>query len=202
MKVKKKPGPKKNRNIGVRGATVVMFEGKNRRLMDIATEHNLTHSALKSRWIRAGSPREIDRSILFPVNQKASNYTVTLMPDNMQMTPYKLASMFDVSHNSVAYRVRRGQLVFTREEMSAMKSRTKTKFPKLKKENYDDPEYLPHIKRGDLAHLSGTKNYGRGKGEIPDDVWINRLVTKPRNNTLNCIESIMSGFSVFSDARG
>ncbi|MDR2551419.1 MAG: hypothetical protein LBD10_14610 [Desulfobulbus sp.] len=32
-----------------------------------------------------------------------------------------------------------------------------------KKDAYDDPTYLPHIKRGDLAHPSATKNTGAAR---------------------------------------
>ena len=39
-----------------------------------------------------------------------------------------------------------------------------------------DPVYMTpryrHIKLGDLCHLSGKKNTGAGKGEIPDEVWV------------------------------
>lgn len=36
---------------------------------------------------------------------------------------------------------------------------------------YTNPLYLPHIKHGDLAHLSGNKNTEAGRGEIVHEEW-------------------------------
>lgn len=59
---------------------------------------------------------------------------------------------------------------------------------KQERENYGHGcADLSHIKAGDLAHLSSTRNLGRGKGEIPDDEWIEMMARcKRRSATARC----------------
>ena len=40
---------------------------------------------------------------------------------------------------------------------------------------YTNPAYLPHVKHGDLVHLSDKENTGAGAGEIAHEKWVGRI---------------------------
>jgi len=187
----KKPGPKVKAPIRGRGGrTVVSFYGKRNNILAIAEAYEIPGSVLYERWKRAGCPRELDEKLCRPVHTQQNTYTVTLLPEGEQMSVYKLASKFNLNFNCISYRVRRfGKTEFTREDLAEIDNNTR-KFTGNKTANYDDPEYLPHIVKGDLEHLSDHANFGRGKGEIPDEQWIALTTSEKRRQPMS-IETLL-----------
>lgn len=177
---------------GTRGAIRVRYNGHMVLLNDLAERKGLTKQTLFGRWKRAGRPGTISESLLFPVKVQEV-LKVRLLPDNKEVSVHSLIVEYKIHRKTFMRRIEKGQKVFTRDELELIQQAAAVVSAPDAIKIYQDPNYLPHIKAGDLAHLSATKNLGRGKGEIPDEEWINRIRPKMQSNTLNCLQAILTG---------
>lgn len=176
-----------------KGAIRVRYHGKIMKLATVCKEKGITRVQGTRMWHDAGCPDVVTEDFFAKVPKSHLPKMITILPDGLQMTAYRCAKEFRINHNTINNKVRKGQLQFTRDELEAMKAKRMPSASMGSTENYDDPEYLPNIVKGDLAHLSKTANRGNGKGEISDEEWINRIQQRSRGNTLNCLEKIFTG---------
>lgn len=162
---------------GQRGAIVTWFEGKyrtNAELAEISGDKKLKPRHIYERLKRLGFPRELDADSSAIVLAPLSEPKQDLKPFEMDGKRYSarcLERMFDVPASTLAHKkAQTGKTVYTREELEAMSRSNRTSGPHShRKRNDVDFKGIPC---GDLARLSGSKNTGAGRGEIPNDEWI------------------------------
>lgn len=153
-------------------------------LDNLAEKHGLSRSCLYKRWKKIGSPAKIGRdraTKLFkkPIDRKKGDVfrLITILPDNVQMTYDQIVALdcCELSKTYVQVKAAQNNFVLHRDDLKAKETRQSSAWrgendPST--ERYLDPDYMPHIKFADLAHLSDDfPNTGAGKGEIPDEEW-------------------------------
>lgn len=151
---------KKKKRLGARGAFQVFYQGKLVFLNDLAASKGISTGALRERWKRAGMPKIIEESLLFPVSKKPAN-TVKLLPDNINVTVHWIWKEYGLHRSTLIRRIKKGQTVFYRDELSALRTKINNANPVGRTSDYDDPNFLPHITKGDLAHLMTRKTKKR-----------------------------------------
>ena len=157
------------------GSITVMYQGRKILLVDLAKQHGMRSSILRRRWYSAGRPHSISLGMLCQKMQRPavrkSGKRYHLLPDDTWHSGGELARMFGLSESTVNSRSRRdGKTEWTREELTALANKVYGKRGSRINNDYHNPNYLPHIPFGDLAHLSAVKNTGAarvGSEEMP-----------------------------------
>lgn len=157
----------------------VTYKGKKVYASDLAEQFGLKYVTFYTRYTQAGRPIEVSETLLRPAEacKQRNGY---IMDGAFYSSFEQIGKRIGVSPYWVSSRVAMldGKREFTLEELRAIKP--KKQQPKSERVHktggsrdnklYLDPNYLPHIKLGDLAHLSDKlPNTGAGKGELPDD---------------------------------
>lgn len=128
-------------------AALVSYQGKLRRLIDLADERKIDRSTLWGRWVNAGRPRTITEHILRPSAGIASTpraylYTV----DGVPYTAKQIVAEFGVVQSTLDnHRIRKGKTAYTREELL---------------------EWHQRISENN-ARISGRSKWARGPSEPP-----------------------------------
>jgi hypothetical protein len=144
----------------------------------------ISKTTLYRRWVEGGKPTYITKhrgqTFFAKPKEKFSGRVeklVLLLPDNAQMTYRQIAQLegVEVKLSTIKAKAKKQDYIMHRDDLkvkgvgtSAVERATRL----AANPEYLDPDYLPHIKFSDLAHLSDEENTGAGKGEIPDDLWI------------------------------
>lgn len=171
---------KKTRRVamqGQRGAIVTWFEGKyrtNAELAELSGDKKLQARHVYERLKRLGFPSELGKETAAIVMAPLSEPKQDLKPFEFEGQWYsarKLERMFDVPASTLAHKkAATGKTAYTRPELEAMSRANRLSGPYSRRKSNDVD--LAGIPCGDLARLSGQKNTGAGRGEIPNDEWI------------------------------
>lgn len=170
-------GTKRGAMQGQRGAIVTWLDGRyrtNKELAELSGDKKLKPHHVYERLKRLGFPRELDADSSVIVLAPLSEPKQDLKPFEMDGKRYSaraLERMFDVPASTLAHKkALTGKTVYTRAELEAMSRGNRTSGPHSRRKRNDVD--LRGIPCGDLAKLSGSKNTGAGRGEIPNDEWI------------------------------
>ena len=100
-------------------ASLVSYQGKLRRLVDLADERNIGRSTLWGRWVNAGRPRTITEHMLRPSTGLSNTphayfYTV----DGRRYTAKQMVAEFGVVQSTLDnHRISKGKTAYTTEEL-------------------------------------------------------------------------------------
>lgn len=134
----------------------------------LATKLGIPYTTFLRRWKAAGKPDHVNNATFkkHPRANAANQYSnpdekpFLLLPDGTRHFASELDKLFNVSASTLNSMKRAGKTVLTRDELYAMRRDRETYKPGNGLEKYADPNYLPNVRWGDLAHLSGSKNTG------------------------------------------
>jgi hypothetical protein len=137
-------------------------------IADIARLLGMSDATLRGRWRRAGRPAEIGPEIAEKPVQRSGGH-----PIKVNYPPHG-----EVTFGDIRDRIHPGMgtdSFFRHRWYTAGRPEVVTAdifVRPLAEIDPEDDDNLAHIPKGDLCHLSGTKNTGAGKGEIPDEEWV------------------------------
>lgn len=164
-------------------------------LRSVATAMGRAESTVSDRFLELGR-REATREELTKRKPKgihakaeraAREERTVLCPDGNRYTIYELHRSTGMSEYHLRRKAIEKGWEFDQEDMERPEEFV-TKNAKVRPIDpvYMSPRYA-HIELGDLCHLSGTRNTGAGKGEIPDEVWARSYGTRRAISGANII---------------
>lgn len=188
-------GTKRGAMQGQRGAIVTWYLGRyrtNKELAELSGDKKLEPRHVYERLKRLGFPRELDAESSVIVLAPLSEPKQDLKPFEMDGRRYSargLGRMFDVPASTLAHKkALTGKTVYTSAELEAMSRGNRTSGPYSRRKRNDID--LGGIPCGDLAKLSGSKNTGAGRGEIPNDEWIAMAGRRKGSMSVSCYAQV------------
>lgn len=184
---------------GAKGAILTRYKGKPmtcQELARIANQPGVDANRIKERLRAAKFPPSISKQnrdrILGPLKDPKEHKPFEV--DGVRYSARGINREFGACLNRLHRAKKKGITSFTKEQLVEMVAvprnlgplpKDTTANPEPPKRAYQNPDYLPHITCGDLAHLSGEVNTGAGKGEIPDEEWIEMIGSRRAINTMS-----------------
>ena len=166
---------------------VLTINGVSKTIEQWANEKGIHHKTLYGRWSRTkGRPKTIngkDAEHLFRPKEcscgHANERFVLIMPDGKEMNTAEVLrqSWCEVKRTSVERRFRSAKNGILHREDFKMKERNQRKWIAEKREKGVGPS-------NEWKLLSDKKNTGRGKGEIPQEVWVTMPTKASLDRTL------------------
>jgi len=136
-------------------------------IADIAKILGMSDATLRGRWRRAGRPAEIGPEIAEkPVQRSAGGQIRVNYPPHGEVTFGDIRDRIHPGMGTDSFFRHRWYTAGRPDVVTA-----DIFVRPLAEIETEDDDKLSHIPKGDLCHLSGTKNTGAGKGEIPDEEW-------------------------------
>lgn len=163
----------------IKDSTITYF-GQERSVSDWCKIKSLSKGTFFDRWRRMGKPKVVNSKQymkLFrephPIGYKPVRL-VKLLPSGEMLTYKQLEKISEIKISTIMFKAAKAKWVLHEDDLKKKEARTYhyKDGPMVPADpEYLDPNYLPDIPWGDLAHLSNEENTGAGKGEIPDEDW-------------------------------
>lgn len=163
---------------------LVTDTGEEETLKSFRKKHapELTYIQIYHRYVRLGRPKSASITEMTAELQHGGQNERIIQVGKEMLSMADIMGMCNAANNTDHSR----QFYFSRwiaigkpEKVKSLKwfLMSPDKFKKTRQERRQGKgeQDLDHIPCGDLAHLSGTKNTGKGKGEIHDEEWIGRI---------------------------